>query len=339
MNFEILLTEPAQKIYIAILSVVVTQAFNIIFQNRKTKKEDKRKKYESFYQEVIHDIYNLFKTMNAFRSDSLIGNPYEQKEKLMEFIESNKKLLEKNSFKAYQELKEFQLFEDGSGIYQDILEVKLFAKILEGYQKLYKPSAETYKVLCLIQIWRISLVMNTTNYTVVGEVLKYSHEFIDSRLNKSLYKSLLKINNDEQKNDFKNILLGLVSSDTQREIVENIVNIPEHYQYYEDSFAIAKLHMLEIYEQDTNLSIEDRQNYRNLILQYLYSIHVGNQTVYDDHFHKTEDLNNLLKITLDYLIEKNLVLYNSENNCYQITAKGIDEYEIQHTYSDGNKKS
>lgn len=327
MNYEILFSEPAQKIYIAILSVIVTQSFNVLYQNRKARKEESRQKYESFYQEVVHDIYNLFKTMNAFRTDYLIGNPYEQKDKLMEFIESNKKSLEKKSFKAYQELKEFQLFEDGSGFYQDILEVKLFSEILDDYKKLYKPSDEIYKALCLIQIWRITLIINTTNYTVVGEVLKYSHEFVDSKMNKSLYKSLLKINTIEQQDDFRGILLGLILSDTDNQVVNNIVNIPEEYQYYEDSFAIAKTHMLEIYEQDTALSIQDRQTYRNLILQYLYSIHVGNQTAYDDYFYNTDDMSNLLKITLNYLSEKNLVKYDTDSNCYQITAQGIDEYE------------
>lgn len=327
MNYEILFSDPAQKIYIAILSVVITQAFNILYQNRKSIKEDKRKKYESFYQEVVHDIYNLFKTMNAFRTDHLTINPYEQKDKLIHFIEDNKKFLEEKSFKVYQELKEVHLFEDFSGFRQDILEVRLFAEILDDYQKIYKPSDETYKVLCLIQIWRITLMFNTVNYTLCGAVLKYSHLFNEDRMNKIFYKSLLKITKCEQKDEFEKLLLQLTSPNVDTEIIDNIVNVPEEYHYYEDSIAIAKTHLLEIYEQDESLSIMDRQAYRNLILQYLYSIHHGNPTPYDNHFYKTEDMNNLLKNTLIYLSDKRMVEFDIDSHSYKITAQGIDAYE------------
>lgn len=327
MNYEIFVSEAAQKIYIAIFSAIVTQSFNILYQNRKAKKEEKRKKYESFYQEVVHDIYNLFKTMNAFRTDYIIGNPYEQKDKLIYFIENNKSFLEKKSFKVYQEFKETQLFEDGIGYYQEILEVKLFAEILDDYKKLYKPSDETYKTLCLIQIWRITLMINNVNYTLSGEVLKYSHEFNDKKMNKNLYKSLLKITTIEQQSEFRKLLLSLITPNIDTQIVNNIVTIPEEYHYYEDSIAIAKTHMLEIYEQDNALSIQDRQAYRNLILQYLYLMHLGNPTPYDNCFYKTDDMNNLLKMSLCYLSEKKLVTYDTDSNCYEITAQGIDEYE------------
>ncbi|MFB2516123.1 hypothetical protein [Lysinibacillus sp. OTC-L20] len=327
MSHEILLSESAQKIYIAILSVVITQAFNILYQSRKSIKEDKRKKYESFYQEVVHDIYNLFKTMNAFRTDHLSINPYEQKDKLIHFIEDNKKFLEEKSFKVYQELKEVHLFEDFSGFRQDILEVKLFAEILDDYQKIYKPSEETYKVLCLIQIWRITLMVNAVNYTLCGDVLKYSYLFKEDRMNKIFYKSLLKINKYEQKDEFEKLLLQLTSPNVDIEIIDNIVNVPEEYHYYEDSIAIAKTHLLEIYEQDESLSIMDRQAYRNLILQYLYLIHHGNPTPYDNHFYKTEDMNNLLKNTLIYLSDKKMAKFDIDSNSYKITAQGIDVYE------------
>lgn len=173
LNYEFLSSDTALKIYIALVSVIITQAINIIIQGRKSKKEVMRLKYESFYQEVIHDIYNLFKTMNAFRTDSLIGNPYEQKDTLLVFIEDNKKILERKSFQAYQELKEARFFEDGLGHYQEILEVKLFAEILDDYIKLYKPKDYHYKVFCFIQIWRITLMINSANYLGGGQVLKY----------------------------------------------------------------------------------------------------------------------------------------------------------------------
>lgn len=320
-------SEPFQKIYIAILSIVLTQAFNILYQNRKSKNAEKRMKYESFYQEVVHDIYNLFKKMNAFHTDDLTINPYEQKDKIIHFIIENKKLLEEKSFKVYQERKEVLLYEDYSGFSHDNLEVKLFAEILDDYQKLYKPSDETYKVLCLIQIWRITLMVNHANYTPCGAVLKYSHEFNEDRMNKVFYKSLLKITNSEQQDEFKKLLLQLAHPNIDTEIIDNIVNVPEEYHYYENSMAIAKLHMLEIYEQEESLSIIDRQAYRNLILQYLYSILHGNPTSYDNYFRKTEDMNNLLKNTLIYLSDKKLVEFDIDSNSYKITAQGIDEYE------------
>lgn len=330
MSFELLTSESAQKIYIAILSVIVTQAINILYQNRKSKKEEKRLKYISFYQEVVHDIYNLYKTMNTFSANYLLSNPYEQKDKIIKFIENNKKSLEKKSFKIYQELKEAQLFEDGLGYYQEILEVKLFAEILDDYKKLYKPKNDTYKMLCLIQIWRITLMINSANYTVSGEVLKYSHEFDEKKLNKNLYKSLIKITAIEQREEFKNLLLQAITQESDVQNIKNIAFIPDEYYYFEDSMAIAKTHLLEIYEQDEALSIKDRQAYRDLILQYLYSIHTGTPTPYDDCFYKSENMNNLLHNTLEYLIEKNLVNYDAITNQYKITSQGIDKYEEQY---------
>ncbi|EKU41278.1 hypothetical protein P9436_05250 [Lysinibacillus capsici] len=327
MNYEILFSEPAQKITIAIVTAVITLTLNILYQNRKSKKEDKKKKYESFYQEVVHDIDNLFKTMNAFRTDYLTANPYEQKDKLMQFIEDNKKLLEEKSFNVNQELKEVQLFEDFSGNTQDILEVKLFAEILDDYEKLYKPKDESYKILCLIQIWRITLLLNNINYTVCGAVLKYTYQFNENLMDKKLYKSLLKITTTEQHDEFKKTLSLLISPNSDSEIIDNIINVPEGYHYYEDSMAIGKMHLLEFYEQEKSLSIEEKQTYRYLILQYLYSIHHGNETHYDNHFNKTEDMNINLKNALSYLCDKTFVGFDIENNCYKITAKGIDEYE------------
>ncbi|MFK5709838.1 hypothetical protein [Lysinibacillus boronitolerans] len=329
MNYEILLSEPAQKIYIAILSIVITQAFNILYQNRKAKKEEKRKKYESFYQEVVHDIYSLFKTMNAFRTDHLAKNPYEQKDKIIEFINENKKFLEKKSFEVFQELKESQLFQDYSCYLQDYLEVKLFAEISNDYIKLYKLKNESYQAFCFIQIWRITMMLNRTNYTVCSEALKFSFELDEKKMDKKLYKSLLKIKTDEQKDEFRTLLTKIILSDADLKVIDNIVNIPEEYTYYEDSMAIAKTHLLEIFEQDESMSITDKQAYRNLILQYLYLIHHGNPTPYDDHFDETEDMNTILKNTLNYLCDKKLVEFDRGCNRYKITTKGIDEYEKQ----------
>ncbi|MEK4426913.1 hypothetical protein [Solibacillus sp. FSL K6-1523] len=327
MNFEILFSEPAQKVTIAIVTAVITQTLNLLYQNRKSKKEDKKKIYDSFYQEVVHDIDNLYKTMNAFRTDYLTSNPYEQKDKLMQFIEDNKKSLEEKSFKVYQELKEVQLFEDSTGYSQDFLEVKLFTEILDDYAKLYKPKDETYKTLCLIQIWRITFLLNNINYTVCGEVLKYTYQFNEKLMDKKLYKSLLKIITIEQDDEFRIFLSRLISPNSDTEIIDNIINVPEEYHYYEDSMAIGKMHLLEFYEQELSLSINEKQTYRNLILQYLYSIHHGNETHYDNHFNKTEDMNITLKNTLSYLCDKTLVEFDIDRNCYKITAKGIDEYE------------
>ncbi|AMQ07536.1 hypothetical protein [Sporosarcina psychrophila] len=327
MNYEVLFSESAQKVYIALLSVIVTQAINIIVNNRKTKKESKRKKFESFYHEATHEIYNLFKTMNAFRTDVLLINPYEYKDKLMDFIEDNKKSLEEKTFKTYQELKEVLLFEDNLGYKQDILEVKLFSEIMDDYHKLYKPNKESYKFLCLIHIWRITLMINNINYSICRDVLMYYHEFYEKNITNKTYKGFKKIKNIEQRHKFKELLAHLKVPSLDSKVIDNIVNVPDEYHYYEDSMAIGKMHLLETYEQDNNLSIEGRQTFRKLIIEQLYLLHHGSSSYYEDHFNNSEYMSIELRIALDYLVEKSLVKYGTEQDCYKITADGIDQYE------------
>lgn len=295
-----------------------------------------------FYYPLYEAIRNYFESCTFYRPGDLSiegRSQYEQKAKIISFIEEGISYASNSVLESYYKLKYSALYDDNSGLEENKLTHLLMYNVLESYYKIAdKKQKESMKPQILVfQLWVLSHDLNISDpdgamslkFHFNYKKFAYKYDFED-------FEDIISETSKRKMFFLRKTLEEIVEEDHLDEVNERFFN-PTHI--WEDSEAISRIYYVkdiinDINHQDINLKIFDRQSLRELLLDDIYfEYFYGGTNEKYKYLYTEEKFNNLHRekiIAIDYLIDSGLLkkIQQQDNKIMIVPSKkGMDEIE------------